>query len=371
MHINIRIYPVILLYIIRGFSSHAASIDTNNLQALKFEMIKKAVGFYSKDTLLHNHKSAPDCSNAMDIQTLLDCSKGLTGVDKKIRDFNQTIVVNRQNLADLKQEILNQINIKSYRTKLDGYNDFIKSLDEIINTEGGGAAPASTPIIIKKILPATAGTVIPIKEKGVLSRLNTWNGIAISLSMLAILLSIISLNSKKKRRSSSSFSNQPENKSSPSGNNVAYDNLRANIHALEEQVNKIQNHLSDQMRDTYKNTTETPIQTSRAQQSAPVIKYAKTADGNAFAVDALSDVQDNKKIYELTILSPDKGTFKVTSNKEAQLFALEDPNNYLRGACNYRSLPTFDSTIITDTPGKMERNGNKWSIVTPAEIDFS
>jgi hypothetical protein len=366
MRKNISIYLVILLCITGYNTSHATSSDTNNLQALKFEMIKKAVGFYSKDTSLLNHKSAPDCSNVPDIQALLECSKGLTGVDKKIMDFDQSVVANRQNLVDLKLKIVSRINTKPYRTKLDGYDDFIKSLDEMVNM--GEEQTAST---TKEIIPLTAGNAPPVTEPEASSGLTIWDIIAMALSLLAIILSIISLTAKKKRRSSSSFSNQSESNSLPGDNEFVLNDLRANFRILEEQVNKIQSHLSDQMRETYKNTTESNAHTSRPQQSAHVIKYAKTADGNAFAADALSDVQDNKKIYELTILSPDRGTFKVTSNKEAQLFALEDPNNYLRGACNYRSLPTFDSTIITDTPGRLELNGNKWSIVTPAEIDFS
>lgn len=100
------------------------------------------------------------------------------------------------------------------------------------------------------------------------------------------------------------------------------------------------------------------------------IMYIKTADGNGFNTDMLSEQSDNKKIYEIAITGDNTATYKVTSNREPQLFALEDPRNYLAVA-NYLVPPSSaNDTIVTNELGQLEKVGNKWQIVKPTKITF-
>ncbi len=218
--------------------------------------------------------------------------------------------------------------------------------------------------------PPVAGKLPMIVQPDFIPDLNLWNIIAIGLSALAIILSCLAIKSKRRRRTSSSSSGiNFQGDSLKEDPNFLFESLSKRLQLVESQLTELKSRqLTNKEEEKAGNKASN---TPAIVQPNIIIKYAKTADGNAFDADALSDLQDHKKIYELTIEGPDKGSFRVTTNKEAQLFALEDPNNYLRCACNYRSFPSHNSTIITDTPGRIERQGSKWAITKPAEIDFS
>ena len=378
MNINIKLLVLFLFYLINNNAALAGSGDRLKLQQLKFELIKKAVLFYSQDTSLSKTKSTPDCNSTIDIPGLLECSIDMTSVKSKIEDFNKTVIRNKESLWNLQVKIIEQISLKPHRTRLKGYETFKNEMIELVKS----APEDQTLADVQGATNATPSAAenqqvsmmvsIPVDEPDFFTDLNLWNGAALFLSIIAIALSLVSSSARKKKRAySSNLNRNTQESSSAGGNEFLFEKLTSRCEALERQISNVQRQLGDRSGEDDKNVSPISINSINLLKATTIVKYAKTADGNAFDVAALSDIQDDKKIYEITIEGPDKGSFRVTSNKEAQLFALEDPNNYLRGACNYRSLPTYNSTIITDTPGRIELNGNKWSIITPAEIDFS
>ena len=365
---------ILLSIIIYSCASHlslaAIENDSTAIQDQKFRMIKAAAIFYAQDDSLHPGKAAPDCSNAKNISDLIECTKDLQGVSKKIYAFDTMHVYDRTGLGELKNEIVKQVSMKSYRVSMSGYNDFTSKLTDL------AGSVAVNREIVPAHLPETSAPAAGMESSQVdiqtSGGFNTWHIVSIGISALAILIAGLSFkksNKEQERPAGTKKSYQVKEPVSKEHNSVVYEQLKNKQSDLEQQLTRLNARFDQLFSNTGINTppTDTPVTTAA---STATIKYAKTPDGKAFNADMLSDRQDDKKIYEITITSPGKGTFAVTSNKEAQLFALEDPNNYLRDACKYQSQATRNSTIITVTPGTVELNGNKWSILTMAEIGF-
>jgi hypothetical protein len=104
----------------------------------------------------------------------------------------------------------------------------------------------------------------------------------------------------------------------------------------------------------------------------PVIKYARYADqGDGFTSADLLDKDDNETIFEITITAPGVGIYRVIKNQQAQKYALSNASYFLSNTCLYDSLPSVDSIIITNTPGELMLQGDKWKIRNPARISFN
>lgn len=115
-----------------------------------------------------------------------------------------------------------------------------------------------------------------------------------------------------------------------------------------------------------------PVIQQQPKPPAPLIKYANYADlGDGFSNTELLEKPDNETIFELTILPGNTGQFKIISDPNAQKFALSNAQYFLGKACQYDSFATDKSSIITDRPGTIKLNGNKWVITQQAAISFA
>lgn len=356
-----------------------ASPDSSTLQQLKFRMIRNAAVFYAKDTGLVKQYKIDDCSGDTSLAQLKSHLGQLRGVNDKLDGFNAVPVPDRQNLAQLKDKIISEV-VEAHpgRLQLPGYTAFEDSLNTI----------AATPVAMQ------AAAVIPGNKQTMEGNMDTsgdaqnspppppapendswlWYvciGLALMLSAIAIVLSGICFTRLKKLGRKSAGVRNP----APNGNGVRDAiaiQLREEINRLKQQVTVLESGMAGIQGPKQASSAVVPdTDNHHPVQTQNLVKYAKTADGNGFVADTLSDRQDNKKIFELVVEGPDKGSFRVTANPNAQQFALEDPYNYLRGACNYSSLPGADSRIITVSAGRMELNAGKWVITRPAEIEFS
>ena len=171
---------------------------------------------------------------------------------------------------------------------------------------------------------ALSGTIVhPTKssaqlgEQAFLSGLDIWDIIAIALSVIACMISIVARKPAKRGRSHSPFTNQTQTQSNSSQDvyDPLWNRFKKKQDDFEMQLDRLKFQLTTHINEACETLPETNNYASGLQQSSIVIKYAKTADGNAFAVDALSDVQDNKKIYELTIQSADTGILGLPQTK--------------------------------------------------------
>jgi hypothetical protein len=378
----IRTLLVLAWCLVRINALFAVSPDSADFQRYKFDMIKEAAIFYSSDTNLTRGKQVQDCARDTSMVQLTEHTRSLEGVEKKLAEFNRETITNLQSLERFREKIVEAVSGKGKeaRKQLPAYPRFVKQLDGIL-AEAKGEVTITQPAPVTDVPentmpdPAVVDTAPQANTNQQEPSFDLLNYVAIGLSVVSLLFGcFLYTRLGKKRRSS--VDNYRNTVSPGDGNgSLFYETLHGELQQLKDRVHETETRLRLQQMagDTVKNEqySSRDISYTPPTQTVNIVKYAKTADGNAFAADTLSDRQDNKKIYELTVEGPDKGTFRVTTNTEAQLFALEDPNNYLRGACNYYSRPSHNSRIITTSPGRMELSGNKWRITKPAEIDFS
>lgn len=117
---------------------------------------------------------------------------------------------------------------------------------------------------------------------------------------------------------------------------------------------------------------EKPVVKRPEPTSAPVIKYARYADqGDGFSAQELLDEEDSETIFELTLLSANSATFRISSNPSAQRYALSNSPYFLGKTSQYDTFPSGNSLINTDIPGELKLQGNKWLIIKPVQISFS
>lgn len=95
-------------------------------------------------------------------------------------------------------------------------------------------------------------------------------------------------------------------------------------------------------------------------------RYADLADG--FSASELLTREGNDTIFEITILSANKASFKVSANPAAQKYALSNADYFLEPTCHYDTLPS--GNIINESPGLLTLSGGKWEIKEQARISF-
>jgi len=106
-----------------------------------------------------------------------------------------------------------------------------------------------------------------------------------------------------------------------------------------------------------------------APQKVQEVFYSRYADleGGFSAVELLPR-EDSDTIFEITILSPNKASFRVSGNLAAQKYALSNADYFLEPTCHYDTLPA--GTIINEKPGLLVLTGGKWEIKEKAKISF-
>jgi hypothetical protein len=99
------------------------------------------------------------------------------------------------------------------------------------------------------------------------------------------------------------------------------------------------------------------------------IKFARYADaGDGFSNAELLTREDDETIFEITILTATTAEYRVTGNSAAQKYALANASYFLSKSCKYETFPS--GSIITDVPGELRLQGNKWQITALAKISF-
>lgn len=363
--------------LILAATSLSAIANPDNIEAFKFEMIRRAVVFYATDPMLNPGAQSLGCAEQNTIPDLKNCSASMQGVGEKIDDYNAVVVKSAKDLESLKNKIINEVNRDNGREELVDWASFKSGLDSLYKSYQQEIAPGqenhSARAVSDSPTLSEMSTEKPIGEYESKSNFigipSIWTLVALVLSGIAIYLAL----KKKKpvgRRKEANFSEI--------GNPHVDEELRRDIDQLQREIYILKKDLSsfkaNQAIASEKQREDAiPVEAvlKPIPQPSAVLKYAKTADGNSFDLATLSDSPSDKSIYELLIKSNTTATFKVTANREAQLFALEDPNTHLRGACIYQGSPARESRITTLKPGTLEFRNNLFHIVTPAELEFT
>lgn len=104
------------------------------------------------------------------------------------------------------------------------------------------------------------------------------------------------------------------------------------------------------------------------------IMYSSNPDGvDTIKVKNLADTHVAKMfIFEIKIKSDNQNaSFKVVEYTDSQEYAIEKYKTVLIDACEFLNEPNNSTKIITETPGKMVKEGDKWRITQKAKIKFA
>jgi len=374
-----------------------AQTTTTQLDDAKIEMIRAAVVFYSTDTLVSKGRIACDAKTISELKT---CAKSLAGVDKKIDLWNSIVVKDAADLKDLGTTIVNAVSKdKEYRKKLPGYQAFTNEIERLsapadeVQTKPANDVPASGSAATPPANSPVTGNDDQVATTPVASQVSSpveiaiWKDpfilsiVAIAIALTAFIIALMAKNRKPHRRSGSSHETPPvfQDYSSVGSqlNLVALEEkiarLSSELDSANEIIREMDRRLTGKVQQLEAKETDyapRPEQVASATPFSANKKWAKNVDGGGFEMDALSSEPDSKMIYEITQTGPQTATFKVSETREAQLFALSNPQNYLREGCNYASQPSSNSQIRTEVPGTLELQGRKWRISNPAQITF-
>jgi hypothetical protein len=380
---------------------------------MKFNVIKRTVEFLSTDTVSFKGITVNTCNGCADYESLKKFAVKMTKVDSLIDKWVK-IEVGPDKAAMIKfsETVLNNITRgnarRENRLKSPGFKEYQKAIADIIAgnvtpppTETPAATtPATTPAPPSAVKPAAAeeppvaDTEVPVDDRDPTAiSINNENEklpwVFIGSTILGILLALYFYSAflkerKKKEDLKKLFEKQKEKASA----------LEAEKNKLWEDVKSLDNKLRDaqdrfikleesqaserkQYQQKVREARETPAETpppaiNVSKEFVPIIKYARYADKiDGFSAEELLDKDDNETIFEITITSPATGAFRVSNNRQAQRYALSNASFFFGKTCQYEAFPVADSVIVTEKPGELVLNGDKWMIRHPAKIRFN
>jgi hypothetical protein len=121
---------------------------------------------------------------------------------------------------------------------------------------------------------------------------------------------------------------------------------------------------------------EVIIKEEPVKQPEPVNKpqrmYVRTAEyENAFNVNSLKEIADTQSVFVINI-NGDIADFEINPSSDAQSLAISNFEFYFSKICNFSELPNSNTKkIFTKTPGKLKLIGNKWEVISKADITIS
>lgn len=384
------------------------------VSTMKFNIIKRTVEFLSTDTVSFKGITVNTCNGCADYESLKKFAVKMTKVDSLIDKWVKIEVgPDKAAMVKFSETVLGNISKgnarRENRLKLPGFKEYQKAIADIIAgnvtpppTETPAATtPAATPAPPPANEPAAAEEETPATNAGDSTDENDLTALSIKneteklpwvfiiSTVIGILLALYFyaalLKEKKKKDDLKKLFEKQKEKATA---------LEAEKNKLWEDVKSLDNKLRDaqdkfikleesqaserkQYQQKVREARETPAETpppaiNISKEFVPVVKYARYADKiDGFSSEELLDQDDNETIFEITITSPATGAFRVSNNRQAQRYALSNASFFFGKTCQYEAFPVADSVIVTDKPGELVLNGDKWMIRHPAKIRFN
>lgn len=394
---------LLALWIVTGT---AAQPSHAQLERARFAIIRETVEFLSEDTTFKGVQShnCESCNTYEDLKAFA-IANNVTNADSKVITPLVNMPIDtaagkwQQSLRNFQQAAIHQITNgeKAYRKKLDSFEEYTASLEAIVASTSMGinnAAAAEDTLVQSEdtgstggIAPATSALATPFSASILL-----WLPYVLAAGLLFAFIFIFLQNKKLKvgkayyKKRAHQLEKELQEKSQA-------------IAALTKQQEQLTKDLSDSeldrksLEDRLKSLQANETAAATAPAAAPTIRppkaatkpsappppvkkirYARYADlGDGFSNAELLEKQDGETIFELTIApNNNSGEYRVTTDPDAQRYALSNAQYFLGKTCLYESFPSGDDALIsTDAPGIIKLTGGKWTIVQPAKISFS
>ena len=361
--------------------------QSNNGETLKFEIIQATVNFLTTDNTAYKNLQGKSLNCiSLDYACIADfCKKNdVSSIQKKVDEWKVKPANTPDEVKKLVAFIVDDLLKKDHRKKLDSFKKYSEKVNQLaasFSTVSEDVADSETTAAETEKTLVRENTPVEFKNESQKEEKS-------SLPIIALLLSIVSLIAscyaifKLQIPASSNESKNPD-----------YHNLKDDIKELRSHVAQMQpidvKFLDEKLMslgnrltniETQRRTVELSVEKKSASvpqhvkeqtlQSSSQILYAKLPDlGNGFGSSILSNNQNGEQIYEIQV-SGDKGIFVVSSDINAQKYALSDFNYYLPNACNMLNQPTKGARIDTVKEGTLTKSGGNWIIKDRAQIEF-
>lgn len=415
-----------------GFAQEQLELQRAIIKKAQYEMLKKCLEYLATEPVSKEPNANSTCADCYDFNQIKNYArKNVKGGVKFVNENSPEDVSNviSEDLTSYKDNLINRLTTgkpeRTDRAATSTFNTLTSSLNKIENGAKGelrllkstpprsqandnqganNSGTRNTPLdnakvatIIKEILrsepllldSAKVATIVKDVVKSEPS-LTDYLPYLLSLLNLCLVAYLLYKSSKRQNRNSSGLERDLHKRINTAeedinSNSLKTQSLMDRIYKLETNLENLRRQVNNQNNNGDKLRVETDVATSVQSgrgfyvqpDSAPTpalresekYKYALYADlGDGFSVSSLSNQISADSLFEIKITSPTAAQLSVTQNESAQKMAFSDPYQYLRTTCSYIGEP--GGRIRTNTPGELELVGNKWRIVTRAEISF-
>jgi len=353
-----------------------------NGDSLKFEIIKETVNFFASDSSAYKGLRGKTLTcGKVDYSCISDyCTRNDVGsIQKKVDEWQKAPSATGDDLTNLVSKITTDLSNKEYRKKLDSFKKFKETVNQLASSFAEVPIEVFAETAEKDATKTVPAGVAELVERDMPNSESQLPLISLILSILALVTGGLALT-----RSSRGGSSVRIEKSKPNNKIILNDveNLKGAKQESGVDLAPIQTHISNlesrvlnleiqpkvfEMPKINKNVISEPVQ---SQQITNSNKYARYPDmSNGFTNGALKDNQNGELIFEIQV-SGSSASFCISSDPEAQVFALSDYKNYLSDACDFSNQPSKGCQIVTKSKGSLNRTGGNWIIQSKAKIEF-
>ncbi|WP_428662993.1 hypothetical protein [Runella sp.] len=379
---------------------HAGFAQKEALKKAKYEVLKRCLEYLARDSPNDPQKISPVCD---DCTTVKQCNNYAENIKKgeEFVDFANPDKDPNLTITDYKKLLIDKlIKNKPNRAEEAVFKDLKATIDAIVVTDP--TPTTSTEVSTGKEVVTTSpppnsvaldsAQVAKIVKDVVKSERSLTDYLPYLLSLLNLCLVgyLLYKSSKRQSRNAGGLERDLHKRINTAEEDINSISLKAQ--SLMDRVYKSESNIENLRRQVYNRNNDgdklreereltTPVQSGGGfyvhpdPNPAPGVrepekcKYALYADtGDGFSVSSLSNQMSSDSLFEIRITSPTSAKLSVTQNESAQKMAFSDPYQYLRTTCTYSGDP--GGRIRTNTPGELELVGNKWRILTKAEISF-
>jgi DNA-binding protein YbaB len=400
-------WVVFFVFLVSNLSVKADNDADKQIREAKFKIVKESIEFLASDKETFKdarQRQCPSCKSYEELVVFVKNNK-IKKADQLIGDW-QSIEVDgsvsnwKKSLISFKDQVITKITSgpKSNRKKFSNYDAYKNRLDLIIENVSISELIEDVPDIQKieeeqsvVVEPKVTEPVKVMSEKSsesasffaFLPDISKDMSYIIILLLLAVILFLLWVLRNKNQVIDKSSKTLDDHLHKSGSTEWQSKNLRNELKAVQQKLKEAEVEiaaLQDNVRAEVERNErlsivpeiEKPVQQVAVSSSEPSIKYARYADqGDGFSVQELLDEEDSETIFELTILSPNTASFKISGNQNAQRYALSNSPYFLGKTSQYDTFPSGNSLINTDIPGELKLQGSKWLIIKPIQISFS
>lgn len=398
---------VFFVFLVSNLSVKADNDADKQIREAKFQIVKESIEFLASDKETFKdarQRQCPSCKSYEELVVFVKNNK-IKKADQLIGDW-QSIEVDgsvsnwKNSLTSFKDQVIKKITSgpKSNRKKFSNYDAYKNRLDLIIENVSISEPIEDVPDIQKieeeqsvVVEPKVTEPVKVMSEKSSesasffaflpdISKDMSYTIILLLLAVILFLLWVLRNKNQVIDKNSKALDDHLRKSGSTEWQSKNLINelkaVQQKLKEAEVEIAVLQDNLSAEVerneRLSIVTEIEKPVQQVAVPPSEPSVKYARYADqGDGFSVQELLDEEDSETIFELTVLSANTASFKISGNQNAQRYALSNSPYFLGKTSQYDTFPSGNSLINTDIPGELKLQGSKWLIVKPIQISFS